>query len=110
MLGSLAWPVVLGLTAAAGFYMLVLRGPLEHPLVYRYFVGHPVCIVETIFFFICAAALAQKLLTVFGQYASLAGISLGEVSGVQPATSAGMPSPRERISGKFHGLMIPATG
>lgn len=88
MLGSLAWPVVLGLTASAGFYMLVLRGPLDHPLVFRYFVGHPVCIVETIFCFICAAALVQKLFSVLGQYTSLASISLGEVSGVQPVSAA----------------------
>src|SRR5262245_23764110 len=86
MLAGLAWPIVLGLTAAAGFYMLVLHGPLDHPLVRRYFYGHPVCIVETIFFFICASALAQKLLGVLGQYLDLGRISLGERDGVQPVS------------------------
>jgi biopolymer transport protein ExbB/TolQ len=88
MLASLIWPIVLGLTAAAGFYMLVLRGPLDHPLVRRYFAGHPVCIVETLFFFICASALTQKLFGVFGQYAALGRISLGQREGVQPVSIA----------------------
>jgi MotA/TolQ/ExbB proton channel family protein len=91
MLGSLAWPIVLGLMASAGFYMLVLRGPLDHPLVHRYFAGHPVCIVETIFFFICVSALAQKLVGVLGQYSALATITLGEHNGMQPiGTVAGL--------------------
>jgi len=85
MLGSLAWPIVLGLLTAAGFYALVLRGPLNHPLVYRYFAGHPVCIVETVFFFICLSALCQKLVVVMGEYSSL-GITLGERSGNQPTS------------------------
>src|SRR6185369_3317142 len=88
MLASLIWPIVLGLTLAAGFYMLVLRGPLDHPLVRRYFAGHPVCIVETLFFFICACALTQKLFGVFGQYSALGRISLGERGGVQPVSIA----------------------
>src|SRR5262249_15550691 len=66
--------------------MLVLHGPLDHPLVRRYFVGHPVCIVETVFFFICASALAQKLLGVLGQYSALGRISLGEREGIQPVS------------------------
>src|SRR5262245_61004878 len=87
MLGGLVWPMLLGLLAATGFYMLVLRGPLNHPLVFRYFAGHPVCIVETIFFFICVSALAQKLLVVLGQYSSLATVSLGEHPGLQPCSA-----------------------
>jgi len=88
MLASLIWPIVLGLTAAAGFYLLVLRGPLDHPLVRRYFAGHPVCIVETLFFFICASALTQKLFGVFGQYTALGRVSLGERDGIQPVSNA----------------------
>ena len=83
------WPIVLGLIASAGFYALVLRGPLAHPLIHRYFAGHPVCIVETIFFFICTCALAQKLFAVLGQYGALAAISLGEYQGVQPISTVG---------------------
>src|SRR5262245_31681086 len=82
MLGSLAGPVVLGLVASAGFYLLVFRGPLGHPVIYRYFAGHPVCIVETIFFFICISALLQKLLGVLGQYPALASVTIGEQNGL----------------------------
>jgi biopolymer transport protein ExbB/TolQ len=88
MMGSLAWPILLGCAAAVGFYMLVLRGPLDHPLVRRYFAGHPVCIVETFFFFICLSALGQKLWSVFSQYAALTSVTLGERSGLQPASAA----------------------
>jgi biopolymer transport protein ExbB/TolQ len=76
MVGSLAWPIVLGLLAVGGFYWLVLRGPLNHPLALRYFTGHPVCIVETVLFFVCLAALAQKLWSVMGEHAALAHIKL----------------------------------
>ena len=60
-LGSLAWPLILGLAATAGFYALVYRGPLEHPLVLRYFSGHPINRIETGLFFIGLAALLLKL-------------------------------------------------
>src|SRR5688572_21352442 len=89
MLGSIAWPVVLGLVASAGFYLLVFRGPLGHPVVHRYFAGHPVCVVETIFFFICISALVQKLLGVLGEYPALASISLGEQVGLLSTSAAG---------------------
>src|SRR5262245_28232089 len=88
MLSGLAWPIIFGLIAASGFYLLVKRGPLDHPLIYRYFAGHPVCVVETIFFFICLCALAQKLFGVLGQYAALASVSLGEHNGTQPISAA----------------------
>ena len=52
MFGSLTGPLVLGLCATAGFYALVYRGPLEHPLVLRYFAGHPINMIETGLFFI----------------------------------------------------------
>jgi biopolymer transport protein ExbB/TolQ len=88
MLGSLAWPIVLGSGMAVGFYALLLQGVINNPLVHRYFRGHPVCVVETFFFFVCLAALCQKLLGVFGQYGALSGLSLGERQGVQAATAA----------------------
>jgi biopolymer transport protein ExbB/TolQ len=87
MLGSLAWPILLGLFASALFYILVFRGPLHHPLVHRYFAGHPVCIVETIFFFICVCALLQKLFAVLGEYSALGSITLGEHAGMQPTSA-----------------------
>lgn len=88
MLGSLVWPIVLGLIASAGFYALVLRGPLHHPMVLRYFAGHPVCIVETIFFFVCLCALGQKLVAVLGQFAAMGRIALASQRGAEPVSSA----------------------
>jgi biopolymer transport protein ExbB/TolQ len=71
LLASLAWPFILGLAAACGFYYLVFRGPLAHPLVTRYFAGHPINMVETALFCIGLVALAQKLGSLFGQQAAL---------------------------------------
>ena len=45
---SAAWPGRRAGTGAAGRLLwLVFRGPLEHPLVLRYFAGHPINMVET---------------------------------------------------------------
>jgi biopolymer transport protein ExbB/TolQ len=88
MLGSLAWPIVLGLMAVGGFYWLVLRGPLNHPIALRYFTGHPVCIVETVFFFVCLAALAQKLWSVLGEHAALSRIKLAGEGSSLPISQA----------------------
>jgi biopolymer transport protein ExbB/TolQ len=88
MVGALLWPLVLGLALAAVFYALVLRGPLNHPLILRYFVGHPVCVVETFFFFICLGALLHKLSSVCTEYSALATVSLGQHDGIQPLSKA----------------------
>ena len=51
-----------GAGAGGGFYDLVFRGPLAHPLVLRYFAGHPINMVETALFFVGLVALVHKLL------------------------------------------------
>jgi len=88
MFGSLTWPLVLGLGATAGFYALVYRGPLEHPLVLRYFAGHPINMIETGLFFIGLAALVIKLWDLFGEFGALSSVTLGEAATNQPASSA----------------------
>lgn len=88
MLSALGWPLVLGLGATAGFYALLFGGPLNQPLLLRYFAGHPINMIETGLFFIGLAALAQKLFDLLGQYAVLPNISLGEVVPNQPAAKA----------------------
>ncbi len=107
MVGSLVWPIVLGLAASAGFYALVLGGPLNHPIVHRYFAGHPVCIVETILFFICVSALIQKLVAVLGQYSALATISLGnQVGKISAAAATGLLETLAALSpGKRHSYL-----
>src|SRR5687768_10909378 len=88
MFGSLGWPLVLGLGATAGFYFLLYRGPLNHPLVLRYFAGHPINMIETGLFFIGLVALLLKLLELLGQYGVLSTISLGDAAANQHVSKA----------------------
>lgn len=88
VLSSVGWPAILGLGLTAGFYALMYRGPLNLPLVQRYFAGHPINMIETAFFFIGLVALVVKMLEVFGQSASLESITLGDASSQQPAGKA----------------------
>jgi len=88
MFASLFWPLVLGLGATAGFYALVYRGPLHHPLVMRYFAGHPINMIETALFFIGLAALVLKLFELLGEFSVISTVSLGESAPHQPASNA----------------------
>jgi hypothetical protein len=87
--GSLSWPLVLGLAATVGFYALVYRGPLNNPLLLRYFAGHPINMIETGLFFIGLVALLLKLGDLLGQFTALPVVTLGEAATNQPATTAG---------------------
>jgi biopolymer transport protein ExbB/TolQ len=89
MFGSLAWPLALGLAATAGFYALIYRGPLEHPLVLRYFAGHPINMIETGLFFVGLAALVLKLFDLLNQYRVMSSVTLGAFQGNQQAAKAG---------------------
>jgi biopolymer transport protein ExbB/TolQ len=88
MFASLTWPLVLGLAATAGFYWLIYRGPFHHPLVLRYFAGHPINMIETALFFIGLVALVLKLFELLGEFSVLSAVSLGESPGNQPASKA----------------------
>jgi hypothetical protein len=61
-LGNMGWPVILGLAACSLFYVQIYRGPLDTPVVLRYFASHPVAFLTTGMFFIGLAALLFKLL------------------------------------------------
>jgi biopolymer transport protein ExbB/TolQ len=88
VLGSLAWPFLLGMAAAGGFYYLVFRGPLQHPLVSRYFAGHPINMVETTLFCVGIVALLQKLWNLFGQQSALSADLLPDQAQAQPVSKA----------------------
>jgi biopolymer transport protein ExbB/TolQ len=101
MFASLTWPLVLGLAATTGFYALVYqgrplfglipvsyRGPFHHPLLQRYFAGHPINVIETALFFIGLAALLIKLLELLSEFTVLSSVSLGDEPGNQPASNA----------------------
>src|SRR5205823_1277648 len=101
MFASLTWPLVLGLAATSSFYALVYqgrplfglipvnyRGPFYHPLLQRYFAGHPINVIETALFFIGLAALLIKLFELLGEFSVLSSVSLGSAPGNQPASNA----------------------
>lgn len=67
-LGVLGWPILLGLAATSVFFILIYRGPLNLPVMHRYFASHPVTFAETALFFIGLASLGLKVLEVTGQY------------------------------------------
>jgi len=87
-LSGIAWPMLLGCGISVGFYALIFRGPLDQPLMHRYFAGHPINIVETVLFFVGVVSLIFKAMDVFSQHTSLGSISLGESEGIQPAGKA----------------------
>lgn len=80
--------MLLGAGLSVGFYALVFSGPLNQPVFHRYFAGHPINIIETVFFFVGVVSLLFKAADLLSQQGSLGGISLGESDGVQPATKA----------------------
>ena len=79
---------MLGAGLSVGFYALILRGPLDQPIFHRYFAGHPINIIETVFFFVGVVSLLFKAMDVLSQHGSLGSISLGESQGIQPASKA----------------------
>lgn len=60
------------------FYVLMYRGPLNFPVMHRYFASHPVALVATWMFFVGMAALVLKTVHVLLQYAALNRIQLDE--------------------------------
>jgi biopolymer transport protein ExbB/TolQ len=88
MFASLAWPLIFGLGATAGFYTLLYRGPLSHPLMLRYFAGHPINMIETALFFIGLVALVIKLFELLGEFATLDSVKLPTAASSQPPSFA----------------------
>jgi biopolymer transport protein ExbB/TolQ len=73
---TLGWPILLGAAATSLFYVLVHRGPLDIPLMHRYFASHPVAFVATCMFFVGIAALVLKAQEVMIQYWALGRVQL----------------------------------
>ena len=61
MLGSLGWPLILGLSACTLFYAAIFQGLLGSEFMRRYFATHPVAFAATGMFFVGLAALLLKL-------------------------------------------------
>ena len=73
---ALGWPIGLGLAASVAFYGLIHAGVIRHPLIQRYFAGHPVEYVETALVFVGLAALLIKFVQIVSQYGVLGHINL----------------------------------
>jgi biopolymer transport protein ExbB/TolQ len=85
IVGSLGWPLIWGMAAWVGFYLLIRQGWIRNEIVLRYVAQHEIEFVETALFFIGFAALALKLLSVLSQY-----LTLGRVR-LEPAPHGGQP-------------------
>lgn len=76
-LRGLGWPLLLGLAVSGLFYVLVLSGPLDTPVMRRYFASHPVCFLSTGMFFVGLSALLMKFVEVARQFPTLQQIGFG---------------------------------
>jgi biopolymer transport protein ExbB/TolQ len=72
-------PLLWGIVVGAWFYALLYQGVIDSPTLWRYMAGHPVDVVEGMFFFIGMAALVLRLADIAGQRKSAALTSLGAV-------------------------------
>lgn len=89
MIGSLAWPLLIGLAACSMFYVLIFEGPLDTPAMHRYFASHPIAYAEVAMFLVGAAALLLKLGDVIGQHRGLRKFSFDSTARYQdPADAA----------------------
>lgn len=88
MIGSLAWPLVIGLAACSMFYVLIFEGPLDTPAMHRYFASHPICYAEVAMFMVGASALLLKLGDVIGQQQGLHKFSFDAAGRYQGPTDA----------------------
>jgi biopolymer transport protein ExbB/TolQ len=85
IVGSLGWPLIWGIAAWVGFYVLIRQGWIRNEIVLRYVSQHEIEYIETALFFVGFAALALKLLAVLSQY-----LTLGRVR-LEPAPPDGQP-------------------
>ena len=64
-------PIVWGILGCAAFYGLIFGGPLDLPVMHRYFTHHPVEYGETLLFSVGVAALILRLADVVSQRSAL---------------------------------------
>ncbi|MHB8955681.1 MAG: MotA/TolQ/ExbB proton channel family protein [Pirellulaceae bacterium] len=70
VLGSLGWPVLLGLAASTAFYAALHQGLLGTEFLPRYCAAHPILYCEVALFFVGLAALLLKVADLRGQLAT----------------------------------------
>lgn len=89
LISGVGWPLMMGSAVTGVFYALLLKGPLHHPTLMRYFAHHPINVIETLLFFIGIAGLVAKAFDVMRQQAGLKQITLGSFEASQPVGKAG---------------------
>jgi biopolymer transport protein ExbB/TolQ len=78
---NLGWPLLWGSVLSITFYEF-LNGPLDsenHPLLHRYFLGHPIAVATTVMFFIAMAALILRGVNLLGQQLVLSTFKFPEI-------------------------------
>ena len=76
---GLAWPMMWGSALWVGFYVLITKGVISHPLVVRYFAGHPVEYITSAMFFVGLAALVLKATSLRRQSSVLSAELLSDI-------------------------------
>src|SRR5204862_6326892 len=82
IVSNLGWPILVGGGMCGVFFALLFQGPLNTPLMVRYFAGHPINMTTTVLFFVGLAALLMKLVDIVQQYGVV-----GEIELPQPPAS-----------------------
>ena len=76
IVSNLGWPLLVGGGMCGAFFALLFQGPLNTPLMVRYFAGHPINMTTTVLFFVGLAALLLKLLDIVQQYSAVNEVEL----------------------------------
>lgn len=96
---QLLGPLLVGLAASWLFFALSRRGPLDHPLVHRYFAGHPINMLETALFFVGLAALGLKGLELVQELGTLsATLGLPEPGTSSPLATEQIPALLDQLA------------
>ncbi len=98
--GAIGWPVLMGLAGCSLFYVAIYRGPLNLPVMHRYFAAHPVSFCETALFFVGFAALILKLIEVALQATLMSELPLGTGEERLPVEGAGQLMERLDAAGE----------
>jgi biopolymer transport protein ExbB/TolQ len=91
VMGSLGWPVIIGLVAYWGFLFLIQQGWIKSEMLVRYLSAHPVSYVATAMFFVGGVGLIIKLIDVLRQIGDQKNVCL------QPAPALGQRADASRM-------------
>lgn len=85
---GLGWPLLLGMAAFVLLIFAIRSGPLAHPLIERYLVGHWISYCSTAMFCVGFASLAIKAFEIARQYFSLDSLPLDDTTALHTREQA----------------------